>query len=106
MRFWQAWRWVALLWAALLAPAAGAQNAAASEFRFEHILVDEGLSHSDVMAVAQDHAGFIWIGTNRGLNRYDDYDGYVLKQYLLPMNPRNGLSSNRITALLLAPDQR
>lgn len=103
VRFWQAWRWVALLWAALLAPAAWAQNAAPSEFRFEHISVDEGLSHSDAMAVAQDHAGFIWIGTNRGLNRYD---GYALKQYLLPVNPRNGLSSNRITALLLAPDQR
>ncbi|QKG58799.1 response regulator [Hymenobacter sp. BRD128] len=92
-----------LVWAALLAPAAWAQDAAPGEFRFEHISVDEGLSHSDAMAVAQDHAGFIWIGTNRGLNRYD---GYALKQYLLPVNPRNGLSSNRITALLLAPDQR
>jgi signal transduction histidine kinase/DNA-binding response OmpR family regulator/sugar lactone lactonase YvrE len=101
--FWRAWRWVALVWAALLAPAAWAQDAAPSEFRFEHISVDEGLSHSDAMAVAQDRAGFIWIGTNRGLNRYD---GYALKQYMLPVNPRNGLSSNRITALLLAPDQR
>ncbi|MBO2030383.1 response regulator [Siccationidurans ginsengisoli] len=95
--------WVALVWAALLAPAARGQNAAPSEFRFEHISVDEGLSHSDAMAVAQDRAGFIWIGTNRGLNRYD---GYALRQYMLPVNPRNGLSSNRITALLLAPDQR
>lgn len=83
--------------------AARAQDAAPSEFRFEHISVDEGLSHSDAMAVAQDRAGFIWIGTNRGLNRYD---GYGLKQYMLPVNPRNGLSSNRITALLVAPDQR
>jgi len=87
----------------LLPPAAWAQNAAPSEFRFEHISVDEGLSHSDAMAVAQDQAGFIWIGTNRGLNRYD---GHTLRQYMLPVNPRNGLSGNRITALLLAPDQR
>ncbi|WP_460503386.1 ligand-binding sensor domain-containing protein, partial [Hymenobacter agri] len=92
------------LWAALLlAPAAWAQNVAPDEFRFEHITVDEGLSHSDAMAVAHDRAGFIWIGTNRGLNRYD---GYGLKPYLLPINPRNGLSGNRITALLVAPDQR
>ena len=98
-RFGGLWAWASLL----LAPAAGAQNAAPSEFRFEHISVDEGLSHSDAMAVAQDRAGFIWIGTNRGLNRYDGYD---LKQYMLPVNPRNGLSSNRITALLVAPDQR
>jgi signal transduction histidine kinase/DNA-binding response OmpR family regulator/sugar lactone lactonase YvrE len=94
---------MALAWTVLLAPVARAQNAAPSEFRFEHISVDEGLSHSDAMAVAQDHAGFIWIGTNRGLNRYD---GHTLRQYMLPVNPRNGLSSNRITALLLAPDQR
>ena len=92
------------LWAALLlAPAAWAQNVAPDEFRFEHITVDEGLSHSDAMAVAHDRAGFLWIGTNRGLNRYD---GYGLKPYLLPINPRNGLSGNRITALLVAPDQR
>lgn len=93
------WLWAALL----LGPAAWAQNATPGEFRFEHITVDEGLSHSDAMAVARDRAGFIWIGTNRGLNRYD---GYGLKQYMLPINPRNGLSSNRITALLLAPDQQ
>lgn len=92
------------LWAALLlAPAAWAQNVAPDEFRFEHITVDEGLSHSDAMAVAHDRAGFLWIGTNRGLNRYD---GYGLKPYLLPINPRNGLSGNRITALVVAPDQR
>ncbi|MGI4744330.1 MAG: two-component regulator propeller domain-containing protein [Janthinobacterium lividum] len=85
----------------LLAPAAWAQDAAPSEFRFEHITVDQGLSHSDAMAVAQDRAGFIWIGTNRGLNRYD---GHRLKQYTLPINPRNGLSGNRIQALLATTD--
>jgi signal transduction histidine kinase/ligand-binding sensor domain-containing protein/DNA-binding response OmpR family regulator len=87
----------------LLAPAAWAQDAAPSEFRFEHITVDQGLSHSDAMAVAQDRAGFIWVGTNHGLNRYD---GHRLKQYALPINPRNGLSGNRIQALLAAPDGR
>ena len=93
-----------MAWAILLlGPTAWAQDAAPDEFRFEHISVDEGLSHSDAMAVTQDLAGFIWIGTNRGLNRYD---GYGLKQYLLPVNPRNGLSNNRVTALLVAPDQR
>ncbi|GAB3634913.1 two-component regulator propeller domain-containing protein [Hymenobacter arcticus] len=89
--------------AGLRAVAAQAQDATPSEFRFEHITVDQGLSHSDAMAVAQDRAGFIWIGTNRGLNRYD---GYGLKPYMLAINPRNGLSSNRITALLVGPDER
>ena len=97
------WGWLLVLWVALLPPAAWAQEAAPSEFRFEHISVDEGLSHSDAMTVTQDRAGFIWIGTNRGLNRYD---GHTLRQYLLPVNPRNGFSSNRILALLPGPDHR
>ena len=87
----------------LLGPAARAQDVAPSAFRFEHLTVDQGLSHSDGMAVAQDHAGFIWVGTNRGIDRYD---GYSLKQYALPINPRNGISGNRIRALLVAPDGR
>ncbi|UOR04949.1 response regulator [Hymenobacter aerilatus] len=87
-------------WGVLLVLAGGfralAQNAPPSAFRFEHLTVNEGLSHSDGMTVTQDRAGFIWVGTNRGLNRYD---GYTLKQYSLPVNPHNGISSNRITVL-------
>ncbi|WP_019987514.1 hybrid sensor histidine kinase/response regulator transcription factor [Rudanella lutea] len=63
---------------------------------FEHITVDQGLSHSDAMCVTQDRAGFIWIGTNQGINRYD---GYELRSYLLPVNPRNGLAGNRLRAV-------
>ena len=74
-----------------------------ADFRFEHLTVDQGLSHSDAMAVAQDQDGFIWVGTNRGINRYD---GYRLKQYMLPVNPRNGLASNRIKVLLTDPQGR
>ena len=65
-------------------------------FRFEHITVDEGLAHSDAMAVVQDKNGFIWIGTNNGINRYD---GYELKKYDLINNHQRGLSSNRIRAM-------
>ncbi|WP_022824503.1 hybrid sensor histidine kinase/response regulator transcription factor [Hymenobacter norwichensis] len=79
------------------------QNVAPSEFRFEHLTVDQGLSHSDAMAVAQDQAGFIWVGTNHGLDRYD---GYSLKQYSLPINRRNGISANRIKVLHVAPGGR
>jgi signal transduction histidine kinase/ligand-binding sensor domain-containing protein/DNA-binding response OmpR family regulator len=94
-------RWLLglMLWAAGLA--ARAQDTRPGEFRFEHITVDQGLSHSDAMCMAQDHDGFIWVGTNRGIDRYD---GYQLKSYALPINPRNGQSSNRIAALLAAPN--
>jgi signal transduction histidine kinase/DNA-binding response OmpR family regulator/streptogramin lyase len=97
--FWWVRRLVALL---LLAAGwrAQAQDTPPGEFRFEHITVDQGLSHSDAMCMAQDHDGFIWIGTNRGIDRYD---GYGLRSYALPINPRSGQSGNRIAALLVAP---
>jgi signal transduction histidine kinase/DNA-binding response OmpR family regulator/sugar lactone lactonase YvrE len=83
----------------LLGLAARAQDMAPDELRFEHLTVDQGLSHSDAMAVAQDRAGFIWVGTNHGLDRYD---GYELRPYRLPVNA-DGVSSNRIKVLHVAP---
>ncbi len=88
-----------LLWGA--GPGAQAQDTPPGEFRFEHITVDQGLSHSDAMCMAQDQDGFIWIGTNRGIDRYD---GYGLKSYNLPINLRSGQSGNRIATLLVAPN--
>src|SRR5689334_22757163 len=40
---------------------------------FTRISVEQGLSQSTVQAILQDHAGFIWFGTEEGLNRYDGY---------------------------------
>ncbi|MFD1871066.1 two-component regulator propeller domain-containing protein [Hymenobacter bucti] len=95
-----------LLLGLLLARPARAQDTAPSEFRFEHLTVDQGLSHSDAMAVAQDQAGFIWVGTNRGLDRYD---GYALKHYMLPASlpiTSKGIAGNRIKVLYAAPGGR
>jgi signal transduction histidine kinase/ligand-binding sensor domain-containing protein/CheY-like chemotaxis protein len=42
---------------------------------FVRISDDEGLAHSDVRAIAQDHQGFIWFGLRlAGLTRYDGYE--------------------------------
>ncbi|MCH5686178.1 hypothetical protein LWM68_19110 [Niabella sp. W65] len=38
---------------------------------FRTISVDQGLSQSTVFVVQQDLQGFMWIGTQDGLNRYD-----------------------------------
>lgn len=38
---------------------------------FAHLSVSDGLSQASVMAIAQDRAGFLWVGTQEGLNRYD-----------------------------------
>ena len=39
--------------------------------RFATIGLDEGLSQSTVWSIAQDQRGFMWFGTEDGLNRYD-----------------------------------
>lgn len=44
---------------------------AAQALRFQQITTEQGLSDNAVTCVFEDRAGFIWIGTQRGLNRYD-----------------------------------
>lgn len=41
--------------------------------RFENLSVADGLSQSDVYAIHQDHLGFLWFGTQDGLNCFDGY---------------------------------
>ncbi|PRY44219.1 signal transduction histidine kinase [Spirosoma oryzae] len=85
--------WLTLVFGTIL-PSLAQQSP--DQFRFEHITIDRGLSHSDAMCVAQDRSGFIWIGTNKGINRYD---GYALKTYNLPVDTARGVSANRIRTL-------
>ena len=47
---------------------------------FHHLSTDEGLSNSNVRTILKDSYGFLWIGTESGLNRYD---GYGFKVYTL-----------------------
>ena len=68
------------------------------EFSSRRIGLEEGLSQSSIMAIAQDSRGFLWFGTQDGLNRYDGYDFSVLKNE--PFDP-NSLSHNHIRALLI-----
>ena len=42
--------------------------------RFDHVSIEEGLSQSVVNCMLQDRTGFLWFGTQSGLNRYDGYD--------------------------------
>lgn len=42
--------------------------------KFTRIEVRHGLSHSNVTAFCQDSNGFLWIGTENGLNKYDGYE--------------------------------
>ncbi len=64
--------------------------------RFEHFSLEEGLSQSAVNVILQDRKGFLWVGTQDGLNRYD---GYGFKVYRPDADNKNSLSDRWITAL-------
>lgn len=58
--------------------------------------IEHGLSHNYVNCFTQDYRGFVWIGTNDGLNRFD---GTAFKSYFrLPGKP-NSLSENYVADL-------
>src|SRR5688500_13585894 len=52
---------------------AGQAFAATGSPRFAQLSVDDGLSQSSVVHILQDRLGFMWFGTQEGLNRYDGY---------------------------------
>lgn len=43
----------------------------AQVLRFQHLTADDGLSDNAITCVYEDRAGYIWIGTENGLNKYD-----------------------------------
>ena len=48
-------------------------------FKFGHLTTNDGLSNSQIHCIIQDRYGFIWIGTDNGLNRYDGLEFSVYK---------------------------
>ncbi|VAX27256.1 hypothetical protein MNBD_IGNAVI01-1121 [hydrothermal vent metagenome] len=64
--------------------------------KFNHLTVENGLSNNVVNAVIQDSTGFIWFGTEDGLNRYD---GYKFKIFRYDPEDSNSISNNQIHTL-------
>jgi signal transduction histidine kinase/ligand-binding sensor domain-containing protein/DNA-binding response OmpR family regulator len=63
------------------------------EIQFEHINVEQGLSQNTIYCIFQDSRGFIWFGSQDGLNRYDGYGFTIFKHN--PDDPTS-LSANVI----------
>ena len=65
--------------------------------RFDHLSIEDGLSQSSVRVIFQDSRGFLWFGTEDGLNRYD---GYTFKIYKPDPDVPNSLSDRWITSIV------
>lgn len=66
------------------------------DIRFKHLANADGLSQGAVTCMIQDRKGFMWFGTQDGLNRYD---GYKFKIYIRKLGEKNTISDNYIWCL-------
>lgn len=65
--------------------------------KFKRITTNEGLSQSHVAAILKDHMGFMWFGTEDGLDRYD---GYTFTHFKHNYNNKASITDNYVLALL------
>ena len=66
------------------------------EMQFTRLSTEDGLSQTRVSRIVQDNRGFIWFGTQYGLNRYD---GYKFKVFVHDSQRANSLGGTFVTAL-------
>lgn len=73
----------------------------AQELKFNHITSKQGLSQAVVNCIVKDKKGFMWFGTQDGLNKYDGYNITVFRH-----DPADAstLSDNYINCLFVDAD--
>jgi len=69
--------------------------------RFVHYGLEEGLSQSSILTLSQDNLGFLWIGTQDGLNRFD---GYSFKAFRSDPNKPDALNGGEILSIVQIAD--
>lgn len=72
-------------------------RAGVENVRFERLSIQDGLSQSVITSIYQDSKGFMWFGTQDGLNRYNGYDFEIFRN--IP-DDSTSLSENQIPSLL------
>jgi len=68
-----------------------------SNVRFDQLSVEHGLSQNTIICMLEDSRGFMWFGTQNGLNRYD---GKNFKVYKHVVGDSTSLSSNLVQDIL------
>ena len=72
-------------------------HAQQQDLKFTNITIEDGLSHSKVNCIYQDSQGFLWFGTNEGLNKYDGYNFTVFQP---DPDDSHSISANLIRCIL------
>ncbi|MEO0776107.1 MAG: two-component regulator propeller domain-containing protein [Bacteroidota bacterium] len=89
------------IWATLLL--AQAEHPSLRGDRFVSLTESDGLASNDLHCLLQDHEGFIWIGTNNGLNRFD---GSHLQTYQYRSRDTASLAGNNVRVLFEDRERR
>ncbi|WP_299255603.1 two-component regulator propeller domain-containing protein [uncultured Cytophaga sp.] len=71
-------------------------NAQIPSYVFHSLSIKDGLSEATVRSIEEDHTGFMWFGTEDGLNKYD---GYTFTIYKNAVSDSFSVSSNNIKCI-------
>lgn len=71
-------------------------RASCEKIKFEQVTVEDGISQGTIKCLLQDKQGYLWFGTESGLNRYD---GYNFKTFQHDGEDSNSLSNNVVNAI-------
>lgn len=66
--------------------------------RFRRVGSEQGISHDTVFTVVQDRQGYVWLGTEQGLNRFD---GYGSRVFTHDVNSAGSLAEDDVSGLLV-----
>jgi ligand-binding sensor domain-containing protein len=84
--------WLFIIWIGLFSCLHGEGD----DLKFDRLSQRDGLSNNVVTSILQDSKGFMWFGTQEGLNRYD---GYEFKVFTHQPGDSGSLSDNSVAAL-------
>ncbi|MBN1940122.1 MAG: response regulator [Candidatus Aminicenantes bacterium] len=83
-------------WGWSVSPVRAASTSRAFQNDFVRVTIAEGLSQGTGFTIFQDRQGFIWIGTEDGLNRYDGYNFRIYR----PTDDPESIGNTQTNAIL------
>lgn len=82
-----------LIGISLIPKSTSAQN---SDLNFDYLSIEDGLSQTAVNCIIQDREGYMWFGTQSGLNKYNGSASYPFEIFQHDLHDTNSLSNNWI----------